>query len=283
MRHGYTQLWRAHRRAQLSRVRRRALCALVAGAALASALAVMRPLLADYAQVRESTLRLHILANSDAPEDQAVKLAVRDAVLDAEAGLFGRARTKDEALAMAHSALRAVEHIANETLRAHGFAYKATARLENMYFAARDYGDFTLPAGRYDAVRIELGDAGGQNWFCVLFPPLCVPAAADADDAPAYTDAQQAAVTSPYRVKFAAAEAVEWVKETLLGADGAQEASSEADAAPEESEPALEGEGAAAPVSQAAQDAEADAEEAAPRRAPKRARDAANDDWDAPA
>ena len=130
---------------------------------------------------------------------------------------------------------------------------------------------------------IQLGDAGGQNWFCVLFPPLCVPAAADADDAPAYTDAQQAAVTSPYRVKFAAAEAVEWVKETLLGADGAQEASSEADAAPEESEPALEGEGAAAPVSQAAQDAGADAEEAAPRRAPKRARDEADDDWDAPA
>lgn len=274
MRHGYTQLWHAHRRAQLSRVRRRALCALVAGAALASALAVMRPLLADYAQVRESTLRLHILANSDAPEDQAVKLAVRDAVLDAEAGLFGRARTKDEALAMAHSALRAVEHIANETLRAHGFAYKATARLENMYFAARDYGDFTLPAGRYDAVRIELGDAGGQNWFCVLFPPLCVPAAADADDAPAYTDAQQAAVTSPYRVKFAAAEAVEWVKETLLGADGAQEASSETD---EESESALADDDAA-PSSQTARDAGADASGAAPARAAKCAREAADDD-----
>ena len=279
MRHGYTQLWRAHRRAQLSRVRRRALCAQVAGAVLASALALMRPLLADYAQVRESTLRLHILANSDAPEDQAVKLAVRDAVLDAEAGLFGRARTKDEALAMAHSALRAVEHIANETLRAHGFAYKATARLENMYFAARDYGDFTLPAGRYDAVRIELGDAGGQNWFCVLFPPLCVPAAADADDAPAYTDAQQATVTSPYRVKFAAAEAVEWVKETLLGADGAQEASSEAD---EESESALADDDAA-PSSQTARDAGADASGAAPARAAKCARDAADDALDAPA
>ena len=120
---------------------------------------------------------------------------------------------------------------------------------------------------------------GGQNWFCVLFPPLCVPAAADADDAPAYTDAQQAAVTSPYRVKFAAAEAVEWVKETLLGADGAQEASSEAD---EESESALADDDAA-PSSQTARDAGADASGAAPARAAKCARDAADDALDAPA
>ena len=117
---------------------------------------------------------------------------------------------------MEYGILRAItdnNEKAIKVLKENGFSYSATAKVENIYFATKDYGDFTLPAGRYDALRIELGSHEGKNWFCVLFPPLCVPAAVDADEAPQYTGSEQDVVSSPYRVEFAAVEALESVKE----------------------------------------------------------------------
>lgn len=201
---------------RLPRMRRRAFLALFFGTALAVLISLFAPMLAGYDAVRSDTLRLHILANSDSSADQAVKLEVRDAILQAQGQVLGGASTKEEALRSARAALPEIERIANETLAANGCTYRATARLENLYFATKDYRDFTLPAGRYDAVRVELGEHEGHNWFCVLFPPLCVPAAVDADDAPAYSDEEEADVTSPYKIEFAAVEAVERVREWLF-------------------------------------------------------------------
>lgn len=192
---------------------RRAFQALLIGTALAAALCVFFPLLSGSAAVRQDTLRLHVLANSDSPEDQNVKLMVRDAILAAHSEVLGQAKTKQDAIRRATEMLPEIEKIANRVLQENGFSYSATAKVENIYFATKDYGDFTLPAGRYDALRIELGSHEGKNWFCVLFPPLCVPAAVDADEAPQYTDAEQTVVSSPYRVEFAAVEAFESVKE----------------------------------------------------------------------
>jgi len=126
------------------------------------------------ARVCGDTLRLHILANSDTVEDQLLKLQVRDAVLAALPPAVTKAATPDEAAAALQYALPALQQAADTALhRAHS-PQAARLRLEQWDFAARDYGSFTLPGGAYTALRIELGEARGRNWFCVLYPALCV-------------------------------------------------------------------------------------------------------------
>ncbi|MEE0413279.1 MAG: stage II sporulation protein R [Gemmiger sp.] len=149
------------------------------GVGLALALAIVLTVGADWhqrtaAQVRADTLRLHILANSDTLDDQLLKLQVRDAVLAALPPAVTEAATPDEAVAALQYALPALQQAADTALhRAHS-PQAARLRLEQWDFAARDYGSFTLPGGAYTALRIELGEARGRNWFCVLYPALCV-------------------------------------------------------------------------------------------------------------
>lgn len=158
------------------------------------------------ASVRADTLRLHILANSDSEEDQALKLAVRDAILEEYGPLFAHQATQQGAKEAAQAHLAEIEQTAARVLAEAGRPQQVHAHVVNMMFHTKEYDGFTLPAGMYDAVRIELGQAAGHNWFCVLFPPLCVPAAADADDGPAYPQEEEEAVRTPYKVKFAALE-----------------------------------------------------------------------------
>ena len=207
----------ADRSGQARRLRRE--LAVLAGLLLAIMLSNFTQFASACAGVRADTLRLHILANSDSETDQALKLAVRDAILAEAGGLFAAGQTKQEALDAARRSLPMLQAIAEETLRAHGCGDAVSVRLEELYFDTREYDDFTLPAGRYDAVRIEIGAHEGKNWFCVLFPPLCLPAASDegalGEDAPAYSEAEQNAIHSPYRIRFAAVELLEGWKEAL--------------------------------------------------------------------
>lgn len=188
---------------------------LAIGLLLALVLASFLPFEKACSQVRSDTLRLHILANSDSEEDQALKLEVRDAVLKTQGDLFGAAKSKEDALETARQQMERIQQVAQQTVWEAGYSYPVTARLENLYFATREYEDFTLPAGRYDAVRIEIGEHAGHNWFCVLFPPLCVPAAVDSDEFGAYSDQEEWAVKSPYQIKFATVEFLEQLKEQL--------------------------------------------------------------------
>ena len=125
-------------------------------------------------QLAADTLRLHIKADSDSLLDQTAKLAVRDALLaytDAQC----RASTQPEALHWAAQNLPALELTARQTLARLGLAPAARVELVNMYFAATRYQNAALPAGRYDALRLTLGenDRSGKNWWCVLYPGLC--------------------------------------------------------------------------------------------------------------
>lgn len=163
------------------------------------------------AAVRADTLRLHILANSDTQADQTLKLAVRDAILEQAGELFSGDADKEQAMSAARRALPALRRIAETTLRAHGCRDTVTVRLENIYFSTRAYDGFTLPAGRYDALRVEIGAHEGKNWFCVLYPPLCLPAASE--NTAAYTPAEEEAVQCPYQLRFAAVEWLESLKE----------------------------------------------------------------------
>ena len=149
--------------------------------------------------VCEDTLRLHILANSDTIEDQLLKLKVRDAILTEMPDILAGARDKADAVAAVQAARRRLQKTAEDTLRREGSGQTVAVRLEQAEFAARDYGSFRLPGGTYTALRIELGKAEGHNWFCVLYPELCIGSSgAEYED-----DAENALVFGGYEVRFA--------------------------------------------------------------------------------
>lgn len=156
------------------------------------------------AQVRADTIRLHVLANSDTIEDQLLKLQVRDAILAALPATVTGATTPREAQQALQCALPALRAAANRTLLDAHSGQTATVRLETFAFSARDYGDFVLPGGDYTALRVELGAARGHNWFCVLYPALCVSGAT----AEYPTRAENALVFGPYEVRFALLDAL---------------------------------------------------------------------------
>ena len=133
-------------------------------------------------ELRGSVLRLHILANSDTDEDQRLKLCVRDALLENSDEIFGNTDSLKEAEAAAEEKLPEIVEIAERTLRSQGCYNTVKAEITDMHFDDRVYGDITMPAGNYRALRIEIGEAEGHNWWCVMYPPLCIPAASEVED-----------------------------------------------------------------------------------------------------
>lgn len=118
-------------------------------------------------------LRMHIRANSNEQDEQAVKLVIRDRVVDYLAPYIAECDTKQEAMEMLTSKLGNVEEIADDILVEHGYEYTSRASIKREQFPTRIYEDVTLNAGVYDALIIELGSAKGDNWWCVVYPPLC--------------------------------------------------------------------------------------------------------------
>ncbi len=161
----------------------------------------------------DRVVRLHVLANSDSEEDQALKLLVRDAVLERATALLEQTESRAEAEALLRESLPELETIAEETVRANGYSYAVTAELEDTSFPTKEYDGFSLPAGEYLALRILIGEGAGQNWWCVVFPPLCTAASADVPEtalAAGFTEDQVGLMTeedSGYVLKF---KAVEW-------------------------------------------------------------------------
>ena len=133
-------------------------------------------LLADRQRLNEELIRLHVVANSDSRVDQEVKLQVRDAVIQSlEADLEALADV-EQAKAYLTENLPKIQAVANETLEEAGFSGEAVVSLCKEAFDTRYYDTFTLPAGVYEALRITIGEGKGHNWWCVVFPTLCVPA-----------------------------------------------------------------------------------------------------------
>lgn len=192
---------------------RRLDAALCCGLLLAMLLSPLAGFFGQCAEVRQEVLRLHILANSDSEADQAVKLRVRDAVLEAADDLFSAAGTLAEAEEAAEENLAAIEEAARRVLAEEGCSYPVKAELTRMYFGTRQYGETTLPAGQYRALRLSLGDAAGKNWWCVMFPPICLPAAEPEEEAQAgqaMMDIRALNQEPKLRLSFAL---VEWLEE----------------------------------------------------------------------
>lgn len=126
-----------------------------------------------FPQGKTEYLRIHIRANSNEEIDQSVKYAVKDKTVDYLTPYLADCDTRQKAEDVLRSLLPAICEVADGVLKENGFNYRAKARINNEKFPTRVYGDLTLDAGYYDALIIELGDGKGDNWWCVIYPPLC--------------------------------------------------------------------------------------------------------------
>lgn len=169
-----------------------------------AAVALQLPFSLACEEVRADTLRLHIIANSDSDADQAVKLLVRDRVLDAAAPLSAYADDKAEMLAAVEASLSSLELAAKNELRENGFDYEVRAEVCEAYFNERHYDKITLPAGKYTALRIVLGEGKGKNWWCMLYPAVCLSGAVECEPLEGYTDEEAELVTgyTEYEIRF---------------------------------------------------------------------------------
>lgn len=123
--------------------------------------------------IQDSVFRLHVIANSDSCEDQNLKYIVRDKVLEYINSISSNESSKEEVIALANENIDEIQKIAETTIRENGYNYSVKLNIGNFAFPTKTYGDISFPAGFYDALKIEIGEAKGQNWWCVMFPPLC--------------------------------------------------------------------------------------------------------------
>ena len=164
-------------------------------------------------ELADSVIRFHVIANSDSEADQALKLAVRDRVLEEAQDLYPEDATLEEAQAALEDHLNALAAAGRTVVEDEGYDYPVTAQLTDCWFPTKEYEGFALPAGSYTALRVTIGEGRGQNWWCVAFPPLCLGAASETVDQAAqaglFTPGQVALVTGEgegYVLKFKAME-----------------------------------------------------------------------------
>lgn len=123
--------------------------------------------------IANNVFRLHVIANSDSEEDQNLKYKVRDNLLSYMNEICGNCKTKQEAISLVEKNKENFKQIALDTIKNEGYSYDVNINIGNFKFPTKNYGDISLPAGFYDALRVEIGEAKGHNWWCVMFPPLC--------------------------------------------------------------------------------------------------------------
>ena len=183
-------------------IRRIGICFLLA------ALVWSGTVIADRQRLRQELVRLHVVANSDSEADQAVKLRVKDAVVESLKDSMRNMTDAEQAKAYLQENLPRIEALANRVLREAGCDGSAAVSLATEEFAARVYDTFSLPAGVYDALRITIGKGQGHNWWCVVFPGLCVPASGEGfeqtADCAGFPDSLTAALEGKkgYEVRF---------------------------------------------------------------------------------
>ena len=130
-------------------------------------------------KIYESVVRLHVLANSDSAEDQELKLKVRDAILAYTSPRVIDSKSREEAISILQTELDAIETIAAEVVKEQGYDYEVEVSLTLEDYPTRNYESMSFPSGQYISLRVLIGKAEGQNWWCVLFPPLCLSAASE--------------------------------------------------------------------------------------------------------
>ena len=157
------------------------------------------------AGIYDDTLRLHILAASDSEEDQALKLAVRDGILAEYSAQLSGVGDLEDARAALEARLPDIIATAERIVAEAGYDYRVTASLGEEWYDTRDYGELSLPRGVYTSLIIKIGEGQGRNWWCVMYPPMCLDLATDgpSDDwTSGYTGEELSLISGKYRVKF---------------------------------------------------------------------------------
>lgn len=167
--------------------------------------------------IRNDVIRLHILANSDSKEDQELKLKVRDAVLEQCPAIFDGTVSPQNAKEKIEPEINNIKKTAESIISEYGYSYNTEVYLEEEYFTTRIYDDVTMPAGKYLALKIIIGNGNGKNWWCVMFPTLCLPAAEDNSIDSVFNNTQQDIVinTEKYEVRFKIMEYIEAIKNRI--------------------------------------------------------------------
>ena len=161
--------------------------------------------------IRNNVLRIHIIANSDSEEDQSLKLRVRDEILSRCSYLFEDTKNISQTIETAKENLPLIEDVAKSVIEENGFYYDVSSEIVKMDFDKKVYENFTMPKGNYNAIRIKIGEAKGKNWWCVMYPPLCVPTVSETEMSEYLTDEEIDIITSPqkYEVRFKCVEIYE--------------------------------------------------------------------------
>ena len=173
--------------------------------------------------IRDDVIRLHIIANSDSEYDQQLKLKVRDAILEQCPSIFDGTVTPEDAKEKIEPKTEYMAKIAESIIKENGYDYDVKVTLETEYFDTRVYNNtVTLPAGKYLALRIVIGEGAGKNWWCVMFPSLCLPAAEETDTKKldnVFNDNQKHIILQgeKYEIRFKIIEYAEIIKNYLAG------------------------------------------------------------------
>ncbi|SCI59485.1 stage II sporulation protein R [uncultured Ruminococcus sp.] len=167
--------------------------------------------------IPDRVLRLHILANSDSEEDQALKLKVRDRIVTESAGLFDKVTDRESARAVVEKNMDALREAAQDEVYRQGYSYPVSMELTHMYFTTRVYGETALPAGYYEALRVTIGAGAGHNWWCVIFPAMCLPVAEESQELDGVLNEEQMEIveegeSAQYEIKF---KALEWYEQIV--------------------------------------------------------------------
>lgn len=146
--------------------------------------------------LQQDVLRLHIRANSDSSSDQELKLYVRDKIINEISPLYNGANTKDDAVKITQQNIDYIKDVAQNAVYEKGYDYRVSVGIKNEFFDTRYYDDFTMPSGTYDSLLVEIGSGQGENWWCVMYPSLCVGAASKKNMSDNLNDNEYSVVTS---------------------------------------------------------------------------------------
>lgn len=169
--------------------------------------------------IRGEVLRLHVIANSDSDSDQELKLKVRDAVLKESPEIFNGSVNIENALEKIRPELDTIKKVAEKTIKENGYDYDVSVTISREYFTTRTYETVTLPAGKYLALRIVIGEGEGHNWWCVMFPPMCLPAASKEKEIGSVLDDGEVKLVCKnpkYEIRFKIVEIYEEMKNRII-------------------------------------------------------------------
>lgn len=162
--------------------------------------------------ISQKVFRLHILANSDSDEDQQLKLRVRDKILQESEKMFSSCNSVDEAINISRESIDKLKNISRQVIAYYNYDYDVRAYVTKEYFETREYDNFTLPAGIYDCLKIEIGQGKGHNWWCVMYPSVCISGCMDDFDSTLTEDEKRLIESDNYVIKFKVVEIYEKIK-----------------------------------------------------------------------